>query len=811
MGTFIQDVRFGVRMLLKKPGFALIAIITVALGIGATTAIFSIVHAVVLRSLPYAAPDRLVVVLHNGGKVVAPADFAAWREQNRVFEHLTAAELWGPNLTGKDRPEQLQGVRATDNLFAMLDVQPLLGRAFQAGDDQPGAALVVVLSHRLWQRRFGGDAGVVGQTLTLNGEGHTVIGVMPAGFEFPLFWATKAELWAPLHLANRANSHAQSLRIFGRLKPGVTGQQAQAEMDGIAARLARDWPDTNTGLGAVVTPLHTKIVGDVRLTLLMLLCATGFVLLIACANVANLLLARASGRQKEVAVRLALGATRWRLVRQLLTENLLLAVLGGGLGLLLAAWGTGLFAAALPENILPRQQTIGISGAVLGFTTLVSLLTAIIFGLMPTLQASRTNLNESLKEGGRQSAGGASARGWRNLLVVAEVAMALVLLIGAGLLLKSFAALRAVDPGFRSENILTMRVSVAGTKQSAEANRAAFFTEVIERVKALPGVESASTINHLPLAGDTWRWDFHVEGRPAAPAGQYPNTLYRVTRSDYFSTMGIALLAGRDFTPQDTLQTPNVVVVNETLARRYWPGEEAVGKRIKFWRLDADTPWMTVVGVARDTKQREWIEEASNEAYLPFAQSPHYLRNPGAPFAYQTLVVRTANDPATLAAAIRNTVWALEPNAPISEVATMEQVIADETWQPRVSMFLLVSFALIALALAAVGIYGVLSYAVTERTQEIGVRLALGASGADVLKLLVGQGMKLVAAGVGIGLMASLALARLLKTLLYGVSATDPLTFAMVALSLAFVALVACWIPARRAAKVDPMVALRYE
>jgi len=811
MGTFIQDVRYGVRMLLNKPGFALIATITLALGIGATTAIFSIVHAVLLRSLPYAAPDRLVVVLHNRGNPVAPADFIAWREQNRVFDHLTAAELWGPNLTGRDRPEQLQGVRATGSLFAMLNVQPLVGRAFQASDDQPGAAPVVVLSHRLWQRRFGGDAGVVGQTLTLNGEGHTVIGVMPAGFEFPLFWATKAELWAPLPLANRADSHAQSLRIFGRLKPGVTGQQAQAEMDGIAARLARDWPDTNTGLSAFATPLHTKIVGDVRLMLLVLLFATGFVLLIACANVANLLLARASSRQKEVAVRLAMGATHWRLARQLLTENLLLAALGGGLGLLLAAWGTGLFAAVLPENILPRQQTIGISGAVLGFTTLVSLLTAIVFGLMPTLQASRTDLNASLKEGGRQSASGASAQGWRNLLVVAEVAMALVLLIGAGLLLKSFAALREVDPGFKPENVLTMRISVAGTKQAAEANRAAFFTEMIERVKALPGVESASTINHLPLAGDTWRRDFHVEGRLAAPAGGRPNALYRVARPDYFGTMGIALLAGRDFTPRDTLQTPNVVVVNETLARRYWPGEEAVGKRFKFWRLESDTPWMTVVGVARDTKQREWIEEASNEVYLAFSQSPNYLRNPGAPFSYQTLVVRTATDPSMLAAAIRNAVWALEPNAPISEVAMMEQVIADETWQPRISMFLIVSFAMIALVLAAVGIYGVLSYAVTERTQEIGIRLALGASGGDVLKLLVGQGMKLAAAGVGIGLMASLALARLLKTLLYGVSATDPLTFAMVALLLAFVALVACWIPARRASKVDPMVALRYE
>jgi predicted permease len=690
-------------------------------------------------------------------------------------------------------------------------VQPVLGRTFLPEEDQAGAAPVVVLSHRLWQRRFGGEPDIVGQSLTLDGRNYTVIGVMPQGFEFPLFWATKAEMWAPLILADRRASRGQSLRVFARLNAGVTHKQAQAEMDLIAQRLAQAYPDTNANLNITVAPLHQKVVGDVRLMLLVLLCAVGFVLLIACANVANLQLARASARQKEIAIRLALGATRLRLVRQLLTESFVLAVLGGSAGLLLGFWIINLFVSNLPVDMLPRQQTINIDGRALGFTLLLSLLTATIFGLVPALQACRSSSNEILKEAGRRASGGARGAGLRNLLVVSEVAIALVLLVGAGLMIRSFAQLQAIDPGFNPTNILTAIVSVAGTKHAPGARRSAFFDEALEKIGALPGVESASAVNHLPLGGDIWRWPFSIEGQPPLPIGQRPSAAYRVARPNYFRTMGIPLLEGRDFSEQDSEQTPGVVIINRAMAARCWPGDEAIGKRIKLGPVESTNPWLTVIGVVKDVKQREWAEESGSEMYLPYLQSPNYLNNPAPHFSYLTLVVRFSSDAGNLPAALRSAIWAIEPDAPISSLATMEQVVADEMWQPQFSMLVLGGFSLVALALAAVGIYGVIAYSVAQRTHEIGIRMALGARAGDVLELIIRQGFKLALGGVAAGLLAAFAMTRAIKSLLFGVSATDPITFLTVTALLVTVALLACYIPARRATKVDPMIALRHE
>ncbi|MCI0489449.1 MAG: ABC transporter permease [Blastocatellia bacterium] len=808
MDTLFQDLRYAIRILIKKPGFVLVAVFTLALGIGANTAIFSVVNAVLFRPLPYTEPDRLVVALHGGTSPVSPADFNDWREQNQVFEEMAAAEMWGPNLTGREQPEQLQAVRATDNLFTMLGVQPRLGRAFLPGDDDLQAAPVVVLSHRLWQRRFGGDPGIIGQTLTLDGVSYTVVGVMPEGFEFPLFWATKAEMWAPLPLGNRLNSRGgRSLRVFARLKPGVSRETAQVEMDAIAQRIAQAYPESHTENGVRVVPLHQKIVGDARPALLVLLGAVAFVLAVACANVANLMLVRAGARRREIAVRLALGAARFRLVRQLLTEGLLLSLLGGGAGLLLALWGVRSFVAGMPEDILPRQQVIGIDGGVLWFTLLLSLITGVLFSLVPALKASKPDLNETLKESSRQSQSGG---GLRSLLVIAEIALALVLLTGAGLMIRSFAGLRAIDPGFDAENLLTMKVSVAGTNHSPGPRREAFFRRLIERIESLPGVRSASAINHLPLAGDRWGRSFSMEGQPPTTPAARPRAAYRVAQPGYFRTMGIAL-RGRDFDERDDLNAPGAVIVNEALALRYWPGEEAIGKRIKIGALESDDPWLSVVGVARDVKQEEWSQEAESEIYLPYRQEASYLTNPAPHFSYLTLVVRTASDATSLAPSVRREVWAIEKDAPISSIATMEDVIAEQLWQARFSMLLLGLFAGVSMMLAGIGIYGVMSYSVAQRTHEIGIRMALGAGRSDILRMVIKQGITLAIAGVLIGLAAAFALTRVMEGLLYGVSATDPMTFSSIALLLVTVAIAACIIPARRAMRVDPMVALRYE
>ncbi len=807
LGELVQDVRYGLRAMRRSPGFTAIAVLALALGIGANTAIFSVVDSVLLRPLPYADPDRLVVVLLRGRDPVSPANFVDWRDRNHVFERMGAADYWTPNLTGLDRPEHLTALRLTPDILPMLGVQPLLGRMFLPDTVEPGKDREVVLTHRLWQRRFAGDPSVVGRTLTLDGQSYTVIGVMPRSFRFTPFWATKAELYAPLSepLQSPSRTH-QHLRAFARLKPGVSLGQARAEIATITARLEKEFPGTNRNVNVV--PLKEVVVGDIRPALLVLLGAVGFVLLIACANVAHMLLARAAARQKEVAIRTTLGAGRSRIIRQFLTESLLLAFLGGGAGLLLAAWGVRALVALGPENI-PRVESIGLDSRVLVFLLFVSIVSGVAFGLVPALQASSANLADSLKESARGSTGGIRGNRLRSLLLASEFALALMLLIGAGLMIRSFIALQSVDPGFDPKNVLSLIVSVTGSAEAEPNRRAAFYEELLNRVRGLPGVVSAGAINHLPLAGDTWNRTFFVEGRPRPRPGEGTSAVYRVVLPGYFHAMGIPVLRGRDIAESDDRSAPGAVVVNEWLAKKWWPNEDAVGKRITL--DDKDWPWLTVVGVVKNAVRSDWAAPPSEEIYLPYLQNRQYLESPGSHVAYMTLVVRANGDPAALAPSVRSLVWSFNRDLPVSEVQTMEQVVAESTAQPRLYLILLGAFASVALILAAVGIYGVISYSVSRRTHEIGIRMALGATRGKVVRLVVGQGMALALAGAGVGLVGALGLTRLMSGLLYGVRPTDTVTFLAVPLVLGGVAFAASYIPARRVARTDPMAALRSE
>jgi putative ABC transport system permease protein len=805
--TVIQDVRFGVRMMIKNPTFTVVAVIALALGIGANSAIFSVVNTVLLRPLPYKDPDRLVMVWEDDSRhgyprdTPAAANYIDWRDQNRVFEGMAAMTDQSFNLTGSGEPERIDGQRVSANLFPLLGVEPQLGRAFVPEEDQPGANHVVILSHGLWQRRFGSDAGIIGKSLTLNGDSHTVVGVMPPQLRFP---SPEDELWVPVAFAPReaANRGRHYLNVVARLKPGVTLQQAQAEMSAIAARLQQQYPEQNAELGAAVVPLHEQAVGDIKPALLVLLGAVGFVLLIACANVANLLLARAAVRQKEIATRVALGASRLRLVRQFLTESVLLAALGGGVGLLLSAWGVRLLKAFIPQDI-SQVKSITLDARVLGFTLLISLLTGLIFGLAPALQASALNLNETLKEGGRDSAAGSRGNRIRGLLVVAEVAVSLVLLVGAGLLINSFLRLRSVDPGFRSDNLLTMSIVLPQLKYPDHARRAAFYDDLLNRVEALPGVKSAAVTSQIPLLRQGDSIGITIEGRPEPSPGQKNIVVTRVVSPHYFQTMGIPLLRGRQFAEQDKADSPGVAVVSEAMARRYWPGEDPMGKRICPGKPESPEDWITIVGVVKDVRQFELNADPKPQMYLSYAQAGF--------FAPRHLVVGTGGAPRSLASSVRATVWGIDRDQPVSDITTMEDVLSDSVARQRFSMLLLGVFAALALVLAAVGLYGVMSYSVAQRKHEIGIRMALGAQTADVLKLVIGQGLKLVSVGVGIGLAAALVLTRVMSSLLFGVSATDPATFATISLVLLGAGALASYLPARRATKVDPMIALRYE
>jgi putative ABC transport system permease protein len=809
LGDFRQDLRYGLRTLRKNPGFTAVAVIALALGIGANSAIFSVVNTVLLRPLPYKDPDRLVMVWEDDTRhgyprdTPAAANYVDWREQNRVFEGMAAIADQSFNLTGEGEPERIAGRRVSANLFPLLGVEPQLGRVFLPEEDQPGSGgRVVVLSHGLWQRRFGADPKIIGKPLNLNGQSFTVVGVMPSNFQFP---TREDELWVPIafgpkEAANRGNHY---LEVVARTKPGVTLQQAQVEMNTIASRLQQQYPEKNTDLGAVVVPLHEQVVGNIRPALLVLLGAVGFVLLVACANVANLLLARAAARQKEIALRVALGASRLRLIRQFLTESILLAALGGIVGLLLSFWGVNLLKAFIPENI-SQAKAITIDAGVMGFTLLVSLLTGLVFGLAPAMQASNFNLNETLKEGGRDSASGRRGNRIRNVLVITEVAVSLVLLIGAGLLINSFLRLRSVDPGFSVNNLLTMKVELPPRKYPDQARRSAFYTELLRRIEALPGVKSAAVTNWIPLVSQGDSIGITIEGRPAPPPGKEAIVVTRVVSPDYFPTMGIQLLRGRQFDErQDRHESPAAAVISETMARRFWPGEDPTGKRISQGTPESPDDWMTIVGVVKDVRQFGLDAEPKPQMYLLYAQADF--------FAPSHLVISTNVEPRSLTATVRSTVWEIDKDQPVSNISTMEDVLSESIARQRFSMLLLVIFAAVALVLAAVGIYGVMSYSVAQRTREIGIRMALGAQRSDVLKLAVGQGLKLVLIGVLIGLAGALILTRVMASLLFGVSATDPITLTSISLMLICVAVLASYIPARRATRVNPLVALRYE
>ncbi len=803
METLLKDIRYGIRMLTKKPGFTLVAVITLALGIGANAAIFSVVNAVLLRPLPYKEPDRLMLIRETKLPQfpefsVSPGNFLDWKAQNTVFERLVAMGGSSFNLIGSGDPERLRGTLVTDGFFATFGATPQLGRDFLPEEDQPGRNFVVMLSNGFWQRRFGGDPKIVNQAITLNGQSYTVIGVMPASFRYG---GRDVDLWTPIAFtAQQAQNHGgHYLQAVGRLKPGVSVEQARTEMVAIAGRLATQYPDANTGWSVKLGPMLEFAVRDIKPALLVLLAAVAFVLLIACANVANLLLARAAGRQKEIAIRTAMGAGRWRIVRQLLTESVLLSLTGGLVGLLLAKWGMDLLLKLAPQN-LPRMSDVSLDGRALAFTAAITLLTGIVFGLVPALQSSKPNLNEVMKDAGRGSTEGGRRQLIRSSLVVLEVASALVLLVGAGLMIKSFWKLQQVDPGFNPDSALTVPVTLPRRKYPEADKQAAFFKQLIENVATLPGVKAVGAGNVIPLSDDDYVLGFVIDGRAPLPPGSSQSTNYYAVSADYFKAMGIPLLRGRVFTDQDTKDTTRVAVINETMAKKFFPDEDPIGKRIHV--TNGPTTFREIVGIVGDVKHYGLDQTTTLQTYEPYLQRPD---------TYMSLVVRTTSDPTSLSSAIRNEVLKLDKEQPVSTITTLDRLVSTSIAQQKFSMLLLGVFAAVAMLLAAIGIYGVLSYAVTQRTHEIGIRMALGAGRRDVLRLVVGHGMILAGIGVALGLGAAFLLTRLMSTLLFNVNATDPMTFSVIALLLVSIALLACWIPARRATKVDPMIALRYE
>jgi len=809
MQTLLQDLRYGARMLMKKPGFTLIAVLTLALGIGANTAIFSVVNAVLIRSLPYAQAERLVTVWEktrmSEQNQINIGNFLDWKAQNNVFTDVAAFADARAILTGEGEPEEIPAQRVTDNLFSVLSANAMLGRTFSPDDSKPGQNNVIVISYGLWQRRFGGDPNVIGRKALLGNFENTIIGVMPPDFKWHIrknsLTGKAAELWTPLIVNDFMRSRqGRFASAVARLKPGVTLDQARAEMETIGRRLAEQYKDFNNGCSVNVIPLRQQLAGEIRQGLLVLMGAVGCVLLIACANVANLLLARAATRQKEMAVRAAMGAGRWRILRQLLTESVLLAGLGAAAGLLLAGWVTELLIDLSPPE-LADLRGVEISAPVLGFTFAVTLLTGIIFGLAPAFESSRLNLGEALKEAGRSLAGARRSQRLRSVFVIAEIALALVLLIGAGLLLRSFLRLQSVETGFNARNVLTMRVALPGRVYDQDAKVVNFFNRAVEGLQALPGVESAGAVNFLPFAGPGAVTFFQVEGRPQPPPDQRMSAGVSVADRNFFRTLQIPRTRGRLFTEQETRETRHVVVINEALARKYFPNEEPLGQRITIGLRNGNVP-SEIIGVVGDVKQAGFDREAEPMAYWPIPKSTYNS---------MTFLIRAKGGANALAPAARDLIRSLDARQPVADVRTLESLLGSSIARQRFNTLLLAVFAMVALLLAAIGIYGVMAYSVTQRTREIGIRVALGARGPDVLKLVVGQGMKLALIGVGAGLIGALALTRLMSNLLFGVGATDPLTFIIVATLLISVALLACWLPARRAAKVDPMIALRCE
>jgi putative ABC transport system permease protein len=804
--ALLNDIRYAIRNLLKHPAFTIIATITLALGIGANSAIFSSVYSLLLNPLPFPKIDRVVAIwdkepshgyTHNE---VAMANYLDWRAQSHSFDQLALYRWWSVNLTGGNSPERVQGFLTTGNFFDVIGVKPFMGRNYTEEENQPGKGRVVVITYSLWQRRFGGDPDILNKTITTNGLVSTIVGVMPEGFTYP----TNADVYGPLELSPQlsANRQFHSFYVLGRLKPEASIQSAQADIDNIAKRLEQQYPETNTGLGATVYPIVADTVRKYDTGVWVGMGAVAFVLLIACANVANLMLARASGRQKEIALRAALGASRWRIIRQLLTESMIVALLGGALGVLIAVWGIHALQVANPGDaakFAPGWSQLGINVPVLAFTMVLSIFSGLVFGLAPAWQVSKPDLNGALKEGSRQSSG--RSHGLRSSLVVFEVALSLVLLVCAGLFFRSFLTLFKTDAGFDPDNMLTMNLIVPAAKYKEESQVAAFYNDLLQRVKTRPGVESVAAVNFLPLGGSNSSDAYLVEGAPKPPPGQENIGRYRVCTPNYFSTMRIPILQGRAFTEQDKAGAQLVVIVNETLARKHWPGENAVGKRIRFDAPIDKAPWMEIVGVSKDVRH-ELTLEVKPEYYLPHAQDS---------WNGMVLVARTTVEPTSLAGAIRQDVWAIDKDQPVSDVRTMQEVRSISVGLQTFTSVMTGIFAGVALLLASIGIYGVMAFVVTQRTQEIGIRMALGARRVDVLQLVLTHGMKLALIGLAIGLAAAWGVTRFFASLLVGVKATDLLTFSVVSVCLLAAAFLACYLPARRATKVNPLEALRYE
>jgi predicted permease len=816
-----QDVRYGVRMLLKNPGITFVVILALALGIGANTAIFSVVDAVLLRPLPYPESDRLVFLNETSKAMdeisVSYPNFTDWRNQNHVFEKLGVYNRDSYNLTGTGEAERIITGQVSADLFAALRVTPALGRLFTNDEDKPGASPVVLLSYPLWQRRFGGQAGILNQPIALNNKSYTVIGIMPEGYQFP----SRVDMWVPVGQLSGEASWLQrgnhpGLYGVARLKPGVSFAQAKAEMDGIGANLEKQYQDSNAGNGVGMRPLLEIFVGDIRRALWVLFFAVAFVLLIACANIANLLLARAQSRQKEMAIRAAMGAGRWRIARQLLTESVVLALIGGALGLLIAQWGIKLILYISPDAI-PRSREISLDWRVFLFTIGLSFVTGILFGLVPALQAGVVDVHETLKETGR----GTSGKHWlRSSLVVVEVGTTLVLLIGAGLMIRSFYRLQKVDPGFSYEHLTSFSIALPQKKYASAEQRDQFYSRLLEDLHALPGVETTAAASGLPLGNNGWQTSFVVDGRPKPPRDQTPLMEACLVTPDYFKAMNIPVKSGRVFNSHDDrssivgkdlskldddmkqIAPLNAIVIDEEFARRFWPGEEAVGKRIKMGPEEHPV-FLTVLGVVGRVKMEGLSQDSHRvQGYFPHAQVPN---------GSMTVIIKAAGDPNQLIAAVRQKVREIDSDQPIDDIRTMNQIRAESVAPERLNLTLLSIFAGIALVLAIVGIYGVMSYSVTQRTHEIGIRMAIGAQPRDVFRMIIRQGMLLALIGVGAGLVGAFLLTRLMASLLFGVEPTDPATFAAIALLLTAVALVACYVPGRRATKVDPVVSLRYE
>ncbi|MFN2579215.1 MAG: ABC transporter permease [Pyrinomonadaceae bacterium] len=812
MDALLKEIRYGIRSLLKHPGFSLIAIVTLALGIGANTAIFSLVNAVLLRPLPFADPDRLVMVWEDAAFAGFPrntpsaADYADVKNQNHVFTDVAAVDFRSFNLTGDGQPEKVEARGVTANFFPLLGVKPLAGRWFAADEDKPGANNVVILSNGLWQQRYGGESNIVGRQLLLNGEKYTVAGVMPANFQF---LDNTVGLWVPIaftpeQLASRGRHY---LTVVARMKPDVTFAQADAEVRTIHQRIAHDNPEDAGRLAGYAMPLRDQVAGEVRRPLYVLLAAVGFVLLIACANIANLLLSRVAGRRREMALRAAIGASRTTIIRQLLIESLLLAGLGAGTGLLLAISSFAFLQKLIPDGLI-GASTLRLDLPVLGFTVLVTLLTAVIFGVAPAFQAARVDLNDALKQGGRSGLN-ASGNRLRGVMVVIEVSLALVLLVGAGLLIQSLTRLRGQYAALQPQSVLTMRTVLSRGKYSQQAQRNAFYKQVLDRVRSLPGVVSAGYTTSVPMAWKGGTNGFSIEGRSveqATAGGLAYDANHRQVSAEYLKAMGIQIVQGRSFTEADNDQSVPVAIINQAMARTYWPGENAIGKRFKLGDPDdKEVPWVMIAGIASDVRNMSIDEPVKPEMYFPYQQGiePFY--------APRDLVIRTSVDPLTVVGAAINQIHQVDPEQPVSNVRTMQQVLGEETSWRAVGMTLLTIFAGLALLLAMLGIYGVLAYFVTQHTQEIGVRMALGAQRRNILSLVLKRGMSLVVIGIVIGLAAAFGLTRLMAGLVFGVNVGDPMTYGIVALMLLLVATIACLIPAQRATRVDPLKALTYE